>query len=62
MQVVVCINSLFFSLKVTYLVYILAMMGVPCCTQSFSSCGEHGLPFVVCGLLIAAASVVEHRV
>ena len=62
MQVVICINSLIF-LKVTYLVYVLAVTGLPSCTQAFSSCGEHRLPFVVvCGLLIAAASVVvEHR-
>ena len=40
----------------------LAVLGLHCCVQSFSSCGERGLLFVVvCGLLIAAASLVaEH--
>ena len=37
-------------------------LGLRCCTQAFSSCGEQGLLFaVVRGLLIAAISlVVEH--
>ena len=54
-------SFLFFQLL--NLVYILAVTSLPSCTQAFSSCGEHRLPFVVvCGLLIAAASVVvEHR-
>ena len=40
----------------------LAVLGLRCCTQAFSSCGEQGLLFVaVRGLLIAVASlVVEH--
>ena len=40
----------------------LAALGLRCCTQAFSSCGERGLRFVaVCGLLIAVASLVaEH--
>ena len=40
----------------------LAALGLRCCTQAFSSCGERGLLFVaVCGLLITVASlVVEH--
>ena len=40
----------------------LAVLGLRCCTWAFSSCGELGLLFVVvCGLLIAVASlVVEH--
>ena len=40
----------------------LAALGLCCCTQAFSSCGERGLLFlVVHGLLIAVASlVVEH--
>ena len=37
----------------------LAALGLPCCTQAFSSCGEGGLLFAsVCGLLIAVASLV----
>ena len=45
-----------------YFIYFLAVLGLRCCTQAFSSCGEPGLLFVaVCGLLIAVASlVVEH--
>ena len=40
----------------------LAALGVCCCAQAFSSCGERGLLFVaVRGLLIAVASLVaEH--
>ena len=41
----------------------LAALGLRCCMQAFSSCGEQGLLLVVvCGLLIAVASlVVEHE-
>ena len=40
----------------------LAALGLRCCAQAFSSCGEWGLLFVVVhGLLIAVASLVaEH--
>ena len=40
----------------------MAALGLCCCAQAFSSCGEWGLLFVgVRGLLIAVASlVVEH--
>ena len=40
----------------------LAVLGIRCCAQASSSCGEWGLLFVeVCGLLTAVASlVVEH--
>ena len=40
----------------------LTVLDLRCCTRAFSSCGERGLLFVVvCGLLIAVASlVVEH--
>ena len=50
----------FFLNKFIYL--FLAALGLRCCTQAFSSCGEPGLLFVVVhGLLIAVASlVVEH--
>ena len=42
---------------------VLVALGLRCCAQAFSSCGEQGLLFlVVRGLLIAVASlVVEHR-
>ena len=41
---------------------VLAALGLRCCAQAFSSCGERGLLFVaVRGLLIAVGSlVVEH--
>ena len=43
--------------------FFLAVLGLPCCVQAFSSCGERGLLLVaVCGPLIAVASLVaEHR-
>ena len=47
-----------------YFIYLfLAVLGLRCCTQAFSSCGEQGLLFIaVRGLLIVVASlVVEHR-
>ena len=41
----------------------MAALGLRCCMQAFSGCGERGLLFVaVRGLLIAVASLVaEHR-
>ena len=55
---------LFLFLNFIYLfIYFLAALGLHCCTQAFCSCSQSGLLFVVvCGLLIAVASlVVEHR-
>ena len=53
-----------FIFKIIYLfIYLfLAALGLHCCAQAFSSCGERGLLFVaVRGLLIAVASLVpEH--
>ena len=47
---------LLFKNKFIYL--FLAALGLRCCTQAFSSCGERGLLFVVVhGLLIAVASL-----
>ena len=47
----------FFKNKFIYL--FLAVLGLCCCVQAFSSCGERGLLFVVVlGLLIAVASLV----
>ena len=50
-----------FFFKFIYL--FLAALGLRCCPQAFSSCGERGLLFVaVRGLLVAVASLVaEHR-
>ena len=51
----------FFLNKFIYL-FIFGCIGLCCCTQAFSSCGERGLFFVaVCGLLIAVASLVEEH-
>ena len=51
----------YFILFYFYLLF-LAALGLRCCARAFSSCGERELLFVVvCGLLIAVASlVVEH--
>ena len=52
----------FFFLKNQFYLFILAALGLSCCAQAFSSCGERGLLFVVVrGLLIVVASLVaEH--
>ena len=49
-----------FIYLLTYL--FMAALGLRCCAQAFSSCSKRGLLFVVvCGLLIAVASLpVEH--
>ena len=41
----------------------MAVLGLHCCAQAFSSCSKWGLLFVaVCGLLIAMSSLVaEHE-
>ena len=57
---VVC---LFWKVCVLILIFLfLAALGLRCCAQAFSSCGEWGLLFVaVHGLLIVVASpVAEH--
>ena len=51
------------SLLINLFIYLfLAMLGLRCCMQASSSCGERGLLFVaVHGLLIVVASLVaEH--
>ena len=53
---------IYFFNKSIYL-FILAALGLRCCTWAFSSCGERGLLFVVVrGLLIAVASLAAQRV
>ena len=51
------------NVSLFFLIYLfLAALGLHCCARAFSSCGERGLLFtVVRGLLIAVASLVEHR-
>ena len=50
----------FFLINLIYL--FLVALGLHCCVQAFSSCGERGPLFVaVCGLLIVVSSLVaEH--
>ena len=51
----------YFILFLIFLNLFLAALGLRCCAQAFSSCGERGLLFVaVRGLLIVVASLVEH--
>ena len=47
---------------ILFMYLFLAVLGLRCCVQAFSSCGEQGLLFVaLCRLLIAVASLlVEH--
>ena len=60
--IVLCHCSFSFFLKKIYLFYFLAVLGLHCCTQAFSSGGKQGLLFLeVCRLLITVTSlVVEH--
>ena len=52
--------TIFFKNKFIYL--FLAVLGLRCCAQAFSSCGERGLLFVaVRGLLIVVASLVAEQ-
>ena len=55
-------NFFFITLFIFIYLFILAALGLRCCSGAFSSCGEWGLCFVaVRGLLIVVASlVVEH--
>ena len=61
-------TSIFFFNEFIYLLFIyficlfLAALGLRCCVQAFSSCGEQGLLFAaVPGLLIAVASLVAEQ-
>ena len=52
---------IFYSFNFFFLnscIYLLAVLGLRCCTRAFPSCGKRGLLFVaVCGLLITVASL-----
>ena len=51
-------HKFFFLYKFILFYLFLAALGLHCCAQAFSSCGEQGLLFVaVQGLLIAVASL-----
>ena len=54
---------IFFKINLFILfIYFLAALGLHCCAQAFSRCGEQGLLFVVVhGLLITVASLVEEH-
>ena len=54
---------LFLKKKILFIYLFLAALGLLCCLQAFSSCGEQGVLFVaVRGLLIAVSSLVaKHR-
>ena len=50
----------FFFKFIFICLFFLAALGLRCCAQAFSSCGERGLLFIVVhGLLIVVASLVE---
>ena len=54
--------ALTFKKKIYFIYLFLAVLGLLCCTQAFSSCRKQGLLLVaVRGLLIAVASpIAEH--
>ena len=58
-----CIFIYYYFKKYFIYLFIFRCVGLRCCVQTFSSCSEQGLLFlVVHGLLIAVASfVAEHR-
>ena len=52
----------FFFFFLRLFIYLLAALGLCCCLQAFSNCGEQGLLFVALhGLLIAVASPVVEQ-
>ena len=55
--------QLFFFLFSFFLYIFLAVLGLHCCMQAFSSCSEQGLLFVAVHrlLTVVASLVVEHR-
>ena len=56
-------GNFYYTIFLFFWLLFLPVLGLCCCLQAFSSCGEQGLPFVVVrGLLIVVASLVsEHR-
>ena len=40
--------------------FFLALLGLRCFAWAFSSCGKRGYSLVMCRLLIAVASLMEH--
>ena len=56
-----CVNRNDAFLKINLFYLFLAALGLHCCAQAFSSCGERGLLFVVVQGLLAVASLVEEH-
>ena len=53
----------FFKNKFIYFIYLFfAVLGLRCCVQAFSSCGERGLLFIVVRMLliVVASLLAEH--
>ena len=58
LSMVLAVASFFF---INLFILFLAALGLRCCTQAFSSCGERGLLFFAVRELIAVASLIaEH--
>ena len=59
-----CVFGLFLNfLKILFIyLFILAALGLCCCMQAFSGCGEQGLLFLVVHrlLIVVASLAVEH--
>ena len=59
-----CLNTLFnivlevFFFLINLFIYFWLLLGLRCCTQAYSSCGEWGLLFVAVRGLIAVVSLV----
>ena len=55
-------NKAVFKIYLYFIYLFLPALGLRCCARAFPSCGERGLLFiVVCGLLLAVASLIaEH--
>ena len=56
------LKNKYIGIKDILLFFILAALGLHCCTWAFSSCGERGLLFIAVHrfLIVVASLVVEH--
>ena len=52
-----CLSPFFFFFSFIVIYLFLAVLGLRCCMQAFSSCGERGLLFIA-----LASLVMEHRI
>ena len=56
------LHIIFFNEFIYLFIYLLAALGLRCCTRAFSSCSERDPLFIVVhGLLRAVASLVAER-